>query len=253
MPLLDYFFEPKPSPVRSGESLHALRPRQSALLSLLIALVLAVVFCFVHPAVFETNDDPAILSFAYGLHGQRDPHLIFVNIILGRILIALIQLFPHAAWYTLFQIVLVTVSFAVIFYLFFQRFGLRNAWFPLAFIIFCYSFQYYSLLQFTREAGIASLAGMLLLFHGAAESDRWRSIICGFLLTVFGSLWRFKAMGMLLLPLFGVGLYHLAPLLKKKDWPKVLRLVGVFAVTLVTCFLLFLYDAAVYDRDPAWV
>ncbi len=251
--LLNLVYEPADSRLEAeGKSAFLHRPVGMALLAVLLSLWFAFAFAFLHPSSFETNDDPGIATIVYGVNGQYDSHLVFINILLGRAMVALLTLFPNVAWYTVFEFSVVVISFAVLIYLFFERFSPRGAMLPLFFLLFFYAFEYYSTLQFSREAGIASLAGLMLLFHGAEEAGRWCSILLGFLLTVVGSLYRFEVLEMLLLPLFGLGLYQLLPLLRSKNWRSAGRLVLVFFVTLVSCFSLYVYDLHAYERDPDW-
>ena len=56
-------------------------------------------------------------SFAYGYMGEYTDKLVFINVIIGKILRFLIQLFPHVPWYALSQCAIIYASFTVIVFL----------------------------------------------------------------------------------------------------------------------------------------
>lgn len=239
---------------------NVLHPRKNELLRkylfILIAVLLAawvmVANVMIHPARFETNDDPAIAGIAYGVNGQYDSHLIFINIIWGRVLTALLSVYPDVAWYPVMECFVISVSFAALFYVFFQRFGIKNAWLPVFFLAFYFGAQYFTILQFSRTAGIACVAGMMLLLYSSESSGRWGAALTGLLICTVGSLYRFEVFEMLLVPFLGAGVYQAFSFLEKKDLLAVFRLMFGFACTLLLCTGLYLYDDYCYQNDPNW-
>ncbi len=71
-------------------------------------------FIFLNPH-WITNDDPGMLMIVSGQYsGSPDPHIIFSNIILGKLLAYLFTLNMFINWYTIFHFVILYISLSVI-------------------------------------------------------------------------------------------------------------------------------------------
>ena len=83
------------------------------LLALLINgffLLLVLLFCDMK---YEVSDDFIMSTIISGVYtGRPNPHMIFVNIVLGYMLEPFYKIFPGISWYFLFQIIIIFVSFA---------------------------------------------------------------------------------------------------------------------------------------------
>lgn len=217
-----------------------------------VAAWILITNVMIHPARFETNDDPAIAAIAYGVNGEYDSHLIFINIIWGKLLTSLLSAYPDVAWYPILECAVIAVSFAAIFFVFFQRFGIRNAWIPIFLLAFYFGSQYFTILQFSRTAGIACTAGMLLLLYSAESSKRWPSVIIGLMLCVVGSFYRFDVFEMLLIPFCGAGAFAVFSYLKQREWLSIFRIMLFFGLMLLLCSIFNAYDENCYSEDPNW-
>ena len=298
---------------------------------------IVLMYLVVFPARFEQNDDTAMAQIAYGANGQYDAHLIFINILVGYLLKALLALVPTLPWYTIVQCTVVALSFGTIIYLILKRFHMPVSLAFIAVLLFYFGSDYFSLLQFTKTAGIASLAGMLLLFDRAAayskdekireisegasyvpaasssagqaggasacqekgavcqaESSSARQaegtdgqakgaaavisgrpsdaedpkalqasargkkrfkaipLILGLVLAFTGALYRFKAFEMILVPMFGIGVYFALKAIKGKEKKFFFQLAIPFVILLAASFGANAYNSHIYNSDPAW-
>lgn len=227
--------------------------QENIVLAMLITAIATVALWIIFPPHFtETNDDMIMASFAYGYMGEYTDKLVFINVIIGKILRFLIQLFPHVPWYALSQCAIIYASFTVIVFLMLQKFGKKKAAILIAFVFAFFGYEFFSSLQFTKTAATAVTAGMLLLFYGVSESRKWYTYLIGGLLTLLGSLYRFRIFEMLLLLLFGVGLVLVWKPLRKKQWMELLKICLPFVLVLSMCFGAYIFDRWTYGHSQGW-
>lgn len=171
-----------------------------------VFLALVLVFCEIK---YETSDDyimAAIMSGAYS--GTPNPHMIFINILWGYLLLPFYYLVPQISWYLIAQLTLCFCAFTAVTYLMLKRLDtIMGIMLSVLFITF-FSDDAYIMVQFTKTAILAVMAGSILflwaLFHD--EVCRKREIAVGAALVFAGSLIRFSVIyiagGFLLLILF---------------------------------------------------
>lgn len=144
---------------------------------------------------YEVSDDyitDAVLSGAFGT--GYDPQLLFGNVILGYFLVFLYKLIPVVSFYFILLISLSFISATVVLYLLFKKkTNTITVLIAVLFLVF-FSDDLYILLQFTKVAAAAGIAGGLLILHGLweVEKHRLRFILSGVLLMTVGSLIRFE-------------------------------------------------------------
>lgn len=171
-----------------------------------VFLALVLVFCEIK---YETSDDyimAAIMSGAYS--GTPNPHMIFINILWGYLLLPFYYLVPQISWYLIAQLALCYCAFTAVTYLMLKRLDtIMGIMLSVLFITF-FSDDAYIMVQFTKTAILAVMAGSILflwaLFHD--ERCRKREIAAGAVLVVAGSLIRYSVIyiagGFLLFILF---------------------------------------------------
>lgn len=224
-------------------------------LSLAITCLGMLIFVGVFPAHYEENDDITMSQIAYGaysLDGSYSSYLVFINLLLGRFLKLLLTLWPGTPWYTILQVVLVGFSFWMLTWQILRKFGLVRGLLPTAVLWTFWGYQFLTCLQFSKTAGIAVLAGLLLLFIGITETHQWPYYVTGGLLVIAGSLYRFLVFEMLLIGWAGVGVVFLIRYLRQKNWRSVVRLGGIFAAVFAICFLCRFVNNYIYSSSPAW-
>ena len=144
---------------------------------------------------YEVSDDyitDAVLSGAFGT--GYDPQLLFGNVILGYFLVFLYKLIPTISFYFLLLISLDFISVTVVLYLLFKKkINSITVCIALLFLLF-FSDDLYILIQFTKVASVAGIAGGLLILHGLWETDnhKVRYIVFGSLLMIVASMVRFE-------------------------------------------------------------
>lgn len=85
----------------------------------LIFIILALAFCDIK---YEVSDDfimATIMSGAYGY--EPNPQMIFMNTILGYLMIPFYKLFPAVSWYFVFQMLLCFVTFVLVVYMLLEK------------------------------------------------------------------------------------------------------------------------------------
>lgn len=191
---------------------------------------------------YEVSDDymtDAVLSGALG--NGYDPYLLFGNTILGYILIFFYKLIPNISFYFVLLIVLGFLSSMTVLYLLFKKkINALTVCLAILFLSF-YSDDLYILVQFTKVAAAAGIAGGLLVLHGlfVEKEHKIRFVVLGTLLAVFGSFVRFETIylyGVFLLVSF---LYYSVSYIRKNK-SKAVKYIGIrLAVCLALVGLLF--------------
>ncbi len=217
---------------------------------------IGVAFFVFQQVTFETNDDNAMARIAYGLGTTYyDPHLVYINVILGHAMTACLSIAPTVPWYTVFQCATVLLSFFVLIYLFMARFGVKKGVLPTLLLVFFFGAEFCLKLQFSKTAAIATLAGVLLIYDAVAPPKHgnpyWKWALGG-LLTIVGSLYRFNSFGMTLVPLIGIGLWLLVNPIRNKDWKRLLEICLPFVIVFAICFACRQYNAWDYQQSELW-
>ncbi|MBR3342157.1 MAG: hypothetical protein IKG30_11130 [Clostridiales bacterium] len=143
---------------------------------------------------YEVSDDyitDAVLSGAYGT--GYDPQLLFGNIILGYFLVFLYKLIPTISFYFIILILLSFISCTTVLYLLFKKkINTITVCIALIFLAFVTD-DLYVLVQFTKVASAAGIAGGLLILDGLFEykTPKILTVILGSLMMISGSMIRF--------------------------------------------------------------
>ena len=165
------------------------------LLSFLFNLVAFLFRIIVFEIKYEVSDDyitDAVLSGAYGM--GYDPQLLFGNIILGYFLLFLYKLIPTISFYFVLLILLSFISCTIVLYLMFKKkVNAITVCIAVIFLAFATD-DLYVLVQFTKVASAAGIAGGLLILHGLFESENHMipSVVLGSLMMISSSMLRFS-------------------------------------------------------------
>lgn len=226
-----------------------------ALLINIFALGLVLLCCDLK---YEVSDDFVMSTIISGAYGKgRNPHLIFSNILLGYMLLPFYKLIPQISWYFVMHIAVIFISSTIVTFLLVERLERMKAVMLAAFLILFFSNDMYILVQFTKTAMFAVMAGSLLfldaLFH---EKRRWRLFIGG-AVCIVGTWIRFATVyiagGFLILILICEGIY----LVRKTNEKKIL-LTRICRVIMCGCILVGSafgakkVDQLVYDLDEQY-
>lgn len=213
------------------------------------AAVMAGFWMIFPPGFIETGDDAIMAGLTYGAWGAGTPRLVRINVLVGYALQLCLRLLPQVPWYTVFQFVLIYLSFTALVYLLLQRFDGCRRVFPLALLFICFGYSFFSAPQYEKTAALAVIAGLLLMGHAVSASRRWYTYGAAGALTLAGSLYRFQALGVLLPLLLGAGVLWLWQPLREKQWRRALRSCVPFGLTLALCIVCYAVDRQSYRGD----
>lgn len=217
-------------------------------------MVMLAMACVMRPS-FETNDDIVFAEFGSGLRGVKTPRLVFQNYILGLVYRFLYQVTGRLPWYTIVQYAVLVAAFSAVTYVFMNR--MKGYWglYLSLILLWVFGYESYIHIQFTKTAGIAAAAAVLLLFH-VVTSEKfciWEAV-AGIFLGMTGFMYRedqFFASSALMA---GIGIYFVFTLKKRfsgKEWKRFGLCAGIFGMLLLTVAAVDCADSLMY-REPQW-
>lgn len=155
-------------------------------------LLLILVFC---DQKYETSDDfvmSTIMSGAYS-NGEPNPHLIFINVIVGYILLPFYYWFPEISWYFVFQMALLLCAFILMTYLLIEKNGKAIGVMLTIMMLTLIGDDAYILVQFTKTAVVVSMCGALVFLWALFYERRICLVVLSGMLCLTGTLLRFKS------------------------------------------------------------
>lgn len=189
----------------------------------IIFLILALLFCDIK---YEVSDDFVMASIMSGAYDNGpNPHMIFVNVLLGYIFLPFYKIFPQISWYLVFQLFLCFCSFAAVTYMLLKRLERPMALMLSIMFITFFGDDVYVLPQFTKTAALAVMSGAVVFLWAVFYKRKTSVQIIAAILCFFGSLVRFNTIylagGFILLIL----LFELGNILreKKQNWKDILN------------------------------
>lgn len=226
------------------------------------AAVLAVVF-FLFSPFFEEIDDTQICMIAEGAFGVRDWHLIYVNVILGKLYVLLGSLFPMIRWHVILQYVFIYAGYVTSMYVISRH---KRGLFVSVVAVLASFYEMYVSIQYTKTAAFVCVVAFILIFEVVRNSTANTNIsdsfiskddsnkkseliiltIIAYVLVIYGSMLRPEAFFIAAVPTVSVGFLELA---RTKNIKKYLLLfVPMFAIVVGFKFA----DSYVYSMDKDW-
>lgn len=192
------------------------------------------------PLQYEENDDIMMCMIANGSYsGTPDFHLVYINVIYGRVLVWLYGLTKAIEWYTLSFAVLHILSMSVLVYCLVttpKRARWEQAlWLGILYVLWA---RIIVSLQFTTTAGLVCLAGSVLLMRSS-----WQSQWTGVVMVLTAALVRFMAAGLVGLLMAPIVLYT-----HGLHWRRYIPIV-VMLMLVVGCRVV---NSRTYQSDPEW-
>jgi len=223
----------------------------------LINVVYFLVYFFLFTPGYETNDDQALDSIVSGYRGDYTSHLVFINIFLGKFLKILVTIMPNIKWYPVMHFSVLFAAFVMITYIITKK--CKQFGYIIVLIILTYfGYECYVNVQFTKTAGVASVAGAIAIMY-ALENRKMmkRLIVVGYILLLLGSFLRFKAYGIILIMLAVLGVIEIIKIYhNRKDIRdfclKSLKYILIWAVIIGSTGVFYYLDKCIYDSDPEW-
>lgn len=174
---------------------------------LINAAFLAIMLTFFAPR-FETNDDVLMSKFVDGQFSVKSAYVPFINICLGWALKMLYTIGGDGFnWYSFCQYAVLFLGFTAITWVLLRRFKLFPALVMTAIILGAVGTDAYLSMNFSKPAGIATVAAMSLIIYGMEnETGRMMKlpVLCGIVLGALGYVWRFEEFGVCALLMAGV-------------------------------------------------
>jgi hypothetical protein len=200
---------------------------------------------------YETNDDVGMNASVAGRLGfsRPDEHLLFSNVLIGLALKKCYAVFPGVPWYGGYLFVTAALSLAAICYVCLSQRGFAWNWLLIATFLLVAGIPFLVELQFTRVAGVAALAGLLLL-AGAVRRMRigWQTGLAAVFLIVSG-LVRYESFFLVCLVLSPVIVWMFWSI---RRWFAAWVPCAVLIACAALVFAGHRFDAWYYDSDPQW-
>lgn len=206
----------------------ALRSFSVATVLLITGLILSAFYLFV-PIRFVENDDIVMLLLASGRYtGEPSSNLVFINEHLGRLLSAAYTALPTIEWYVLFQLLILSVAFAVPLSILIEKAvaGERTGFVFFALLAIAIVVSMIGM-QFTTSAAIAASIGVYSILVGPGRNYP----VIGTLLIFASVLLRFEAAALAVFVV--VPFVVIAVISGLTGIARVLILVGVLAISMV--------------------
>ena len=159
--------------------------------ALLLNIVLLLLLLLFFRPKYETNDDMGILCMVSGVKLGADAHLVYMNYVLGKILVWCYQMAGGVPWYALIQYSALLMAFTAITYVCLNRIESRNVIWILAAVLTAFSYEAYIRIQYTKTAGILSVAGLFLFCYAVISEEKYKRRLLGsILLCALGFMYR---------------------------------------------------------------
>jgi hypothetical protein len=200
---------------------------------------------------YETNDDVGMNAIVAGrmLVDQPDEHVVFSNVLIGCCLKSLYRTAPNVPWYGLSLFVTASISLVVISFVCLRQNQSEWALGLTAVLLWVVGIPSLTLLQFTRVAALAGMAGLLLLFAAIRPAGaRWQAW-CAVPFLLAGALIRIDA--------FLLVCVVLSPAIAWMAWQACLRRTAwVPLLLLIACVVAGFgagrFNGWYYSRSPEW-
>lgn len=222
----------------------------------ILVLMMFFMFC---DFKYEVSDDFVMATIMSGAYdgGNPNPHMIFVNIVLGYILRPFYQLFPYISWYFICQLVLLLFSFILVSYMFLEKNGKITGGILSVLLLVFFADDAYVLMQFTKTATVVVMCASLVFIWSLFENRRRSLILISGILCLFGTMIRFSTIYLvgvfliLILVTEFVRLYFTEQN-KRLYLRKVLK-IGLTGITLIAAaFVLKEVDKNIYNSDEEY-
>ena len=221
---------------------------KNGLISLLLCALALVTALLLHP-IYETNDDPAMEALLYGFSGEGGTsYLVFLNRILGIILLALVTVIPQINWYFVMHYAVCLTSMFVLSRSFIGRFNKTGI--GISAVVITASLETLYFVQFTKTAAIASVAGIIGLLYALREERKNKAMIAvSIVLIIIGSMVRFESLIMVCPFLFFVYLFELIDVFKNQK-SRIKTFIIIPAVAVCLTLLCYAAGAAINNKTP---
>lgn len=202
---------------------------------------------------YEVSDDfimSTVISGAYG--NGYNPHLMFINIIWGYILLPFYYLMPKISWYLIAQLLVCLFSFILISYMLLEKLERPVAILFIIILLTFFADDAYILVQFTKTAMIAVVGGGSTFLWALFNERKKRLQISSACLVIVGTLIRFNVIyiagGFFLIILVA----EFCKLMKEKKWAFCGRVVFWGGMLITVAVFMNWLDGYIYNQDEEY-
>lgn len=198
------------------------------IIAIVLSFILYLLSTLLQPS-YESHDDTMMEYLVYGIgYGHGTSFLVFVNRILGYIILKLSENIPMINFYFLIQILTCFVSNIMLSTIFLKKNRVYGM--ILIVLIFAADLECFYSVQFTKTASLASVAGILSVLYYLKNRNK-PAIVGGAMLMLVGSMYRFDSFGLVSLIMLSIVISEGIELFKlRKDQVKVYLIVGLLIV-----------------------
>ena len=141
---------------------------------------------------YEVSDDFVMASVMSGAYGEtQNPQMMFVNVIIGYILLPFYKIFPDISWYFVGQIFLIFISSSTVTWLLLEKLERAKAVMLSVILILVFTNDAYILVQFTKTSMFAVMAGSLVFLWELYRERKKIPLLFGAGLCLLGTMIRF--------------------------------------------------------------
>ncbi len=217
---------------------------------ILINICVFVVLLGFFKLSYETDDDFAIAAIANGYFGKRISHIVYGNIIYGKVLTYLFTICPTVNWVTVTYCVAIILAYTALGYIIIKNIEGYLGWIFYA-VLLCLTIKdVFLIVNFTRVSAFITIAGFVVLFYSLKRlNPHYRLFgMIGGGLCILGSMIRFESF--IMAGAFGFGYYLKDYVLKVKDIFKLKKDTKKFFIDSGLLILLFILiiSAEVFNR-----
>ena len=149
--------------------------KSDKVLALTINIVFFLTILLFCDIKYEVSDDFLMASIMSGAYGDApNPHMIFINILWGYIMLPFYYAFPGISWYLIFQLVLINISLILVSYMLLKEMERPIALLLIAILLTFFADDAYILVQFTKTAMLAVMGGGIVFVWALFENKSWK-------------------------------------------------------------------------------
>ncbi len=165
--------------------------RRKVWFALCLNLIMMALYLLIMRPKFDSNDDMNLAFFINRARPIQDPHLLFVNYMIGCVLAFLYRITVMLPWYGLLQYAVLLAGFTAAVWVIEQCFGNWESFALSMIVLNLFAADAYINVQFTKTAGIGAACGIMLLIWSMEQEkiSKW-GVAAGVLIALCGYMWR---------------------------------------------------------------
>lgn len=219
-----------------------------------VCIFFFVVFVLFGSVSYEGNDDVLMNLLTAGALGESTPFLVYTDYLIGLVICCLYHILPFVNCYLWFYLILNFVSISVLSLIFSDKLSVMKSLIVTIAINCLLSYEFYNYLQYTKNAMLYTVTGMVVLLWLMFERKdiNWPITIGGSFLIMLGFSIRREAF-LLSIPV-GISIFLILMAFDRIKGDK--KRTSTLAIMMVTpcllCLLSFANDYFFCKSNPEW-